>query len=431
MCVCIGSSFADRSTAAHNVMHRLICFTVLATPVFAQIPVDAAMILESTPLTADYYRLVDTLGRGATTVRSQSVFMPIDSLAVDPTSAGEFYYLGGAQSFAGTWQAQMQPLANIGANLWGPWSDVPADRLAVGLNFVGTIAGTTLELYPKPGNLPLQSFTVPTSVDLAFFNDLVYVAGDGTFGLAPVVELDPATGFTRTVGSYNGTTCIAVSDTGTELCVGTASGTLLRIDVATGSVLLTIPTGLGAITAVDYTRFGTLVYTDGIELWSELVPAAPIYVSPSSILDFGVARVPVASIVPFGEGCGLGAASSWASGGVPTLGNTSFSLGIRGAQPSSLALLAAGNSRAVWTATGALLPFDLQPLGAFGCQLLVDPQVTVVVTTDAAGAADQPLPIPNTTSLIGAEFVGQWFVPDGVVGAFGFASSEGVAFVIG
>lgn len=412
-------------------MHKLLSLTLLATPVLAQVPADAAMVFELTPISADYYKLVDTLGRGFTTVRRQSVFMPIESIAVDPTSAGEFYYLGGAQSFAGTWQAQMWPLAEIGANLWGPWSDVPADRIAVGLNFVGTIAGTTLELYPKPGNQAVQSFTVPSSVDLAFYNDLVYLAGDGTFGLAPVVELDPATGSTRTIGSYSGTTCIAVSDTGAELCVGTSSGTLLRIDVATGAVLLTIPTGLGSIVAVDYTRLGTLVYTDGIELWSELVPSAPVYVSQSSILDFGVARVGSASIVPFGEGCGLGAASSWASGGVPMLGNASFSLGVRGAVPSSFALLAVGGSRTLWSANGAPLPFDLQPFGAIGCQLLADPQVTTLVTTDANGDADQPLPIPATTSLVGTEFAAQWIVPDAGVGAFGFAVSEGVAFVIG
>ena len=107
-----------------------------------------------------------------------------------------------------------------------------------------------------------------------------------------------------------------------------------------------------------------------------------------------------------------------------------FSLGLLGAPAQSAVLLALGEGRGLWTATGASLPFDLQPFGAPGCQLLVDPQVVQGLPTSAGGAANQPFPIPVTPSLVGLEISAQWFVPDASVGSLGFAATEAVAFVI-
>lgn len=412
-------------------MRTPLTLLLLAAPCLAQIPLDAAFVFESTPLTADYYKVVDVLGRGATTVRGQSVFMPIESVALDPLSAGEFYYLGSATSLPGTWRGQMQPLADIGTNVWGPWSQNAADRIAVGDNYIATLAGTTLQVFAKVGNLPGQTFTVPLSVDVAFFGDLAYLGGDGSLGSTSISELDVATGVTRTVGTYPGIRCLAASHTGSELCVGTFTGDLVRLDAATGAVVSVVATGLSDLVAVDYTRFGTLVYSDGSALYSELVPTAPILVSATVIVDLGVARVPTASVVPFGDGCGVVAAASWASTGVPSLGNGSFALGLRDAPPQSVALFAVGQGRSVWQAAGLSLPLDLQPVGAAGCRLLVNPQVSLLLPTNANGAADQAFPIPSTPSLIGLELAAQWFVPDAAIGSFGFAATEGVAFVIG
>ena len=411
-------------------MQNPLALLFLAVPCLAQIPTDATLVFESTPLVADYYKFVDVLGRGTTTVRGQSVFMPIESVAVDPSAADTFYYLGAASSLAGTWQGQFRLLAEIGTNIWGPWSQTAADRIAVGSNYIATIAGTSLQVFAKVGNLPGQNFVVPASVDIAFFGDLIYLGGDGASGAAPIVELDVITGTTRTVGNYSGTSCIAVSPTGSELCIGTIGGDLVRIDVATGAVTSMTPTGLGDLVAVEYTRFATLVYADAFSLFSELVPGNPIYISSTAILDIGVGTIPVASIVPFGNGCGVAAAANWSAPESPTIGNVGFSLGLLGAPAQSAVLLALGEGRGLWTATGASLPFDLQPFGAPGCQLLVDPQVVQGLPTSAGGAANQPFPIPVTPSLVGLEISAQWFVPDASVGSLGFAATEAVAFVI-
>jgi hypothetical protein len=115
---------------------------------------------------------------------------------------------------------------------------------------------------------------------------------------------------------------------------------------------------------------------------------------------------------------------------VPSLGNAGFALGLRNGVAASFALLALGTNRDVAPSLGVTLPFDLQALGAPGCELLVDPAVLVARLTDVFGETDQPLPIPSTPSLAGIEVVAQWFVPDALVGALGLAASSGLAAAI-
>lgn len=247
--------------------------------------------------------------------------------------------------------------------------------------------------------------------------------------LAPLVEYDTATATQRLVGNYVGVRAIAASPVAPELCLGLQNGDLVRIDIATGAVIATTPTGLGPIVAVGYTRFGTLVWADATQLWSELVPGGPVWVSGSAIVDFGIGVASTASVTPFGVGCGLGAAAEWSSNSLPVLGNAGFALGLGSAPVNAFAVLALGGSRYFSAALGAL-PFSLQGLGAPGCELLVDPQVLLLLTTNAVGAATQVIPIPVAPGLAGLEFVGQWFVPDAGVGALGLAGTVGVAFVV-
>ncbi|MFK7742076.1 MAG: hypothetical protein AB8H80_17300 [Planctomycetota bacterium] len=419
----------------HHRLQSTVATLALASSLAAQIPVDSAFLLEQTPVVAPaYFRLVDTLGRGTTQVRRQSVFMPIESVALDRTDPTFFYYLGGANSFAGTWQAELWPAAEIGANLWGPWSRVAAVRIAVGDNEVLTGEGADLELFDKVGNAGTQILTLPIQsiVDIAALGGFAYVADSGVNGTGSILEVDLATSAVRTVGVYGGLLSLDVSPFGQELLIGTNGGDVLRIDIVTGATTGTVVNGLGPVTTVGYTRLGTAVYSDGVALWSEIAGPQPIYISPSSILDFGVALATSASIVPFGEGCGAAQGATISAPGLqplPELGNATFAVGLENAPPSALALLVAGNSRSVWA--NGILPFDLAPLGATGCNLLTSPDATALTTTDAAGSAQVTLAIPNNPALLNAEFAAQWFVPDATIGTLGLAASEGASFVIG
>lgn len=410
-----------------------LCATAIAPcSLTAQLPVDTAVVFELTPVVAPaYFRLVNVFGRGDTELRRQSVFLPITTIAIDPTDAQYFYYLGGPNSFAGTWQGEVNLLAEIGQNLWGPWSRTPATRVAVSDTRIVTILGTTMEVFDKVGNVPGQTFTIPDSVDVAIRGDLVYLVGAQPSASNNLVEFDLNTGTTRTVGTYANMTAVAISPLGAVLCIGTSAGEVLRVDIVTGAVNSIVAVGLNNITAVAYTRFGTVLYSDGLSLWSELAPSGSIYTSATAIIDFDVTLVETASVVPFGTGCGLGAAISWATPTAPTLGNAGFTLGLRDGPAATPAVFAAGANRTTWTGANVPLPFDLSAFGAPGCELLVSPDATALVTTDSTGAADQPLPIPSTPALLGVEFAGQWFVIDATIGPFALSASEAVAFVIG
>ncbi|MEZ6037465.1 MAG: hypothetical protein R3F29_08295 [Planctomycetota bacterium] len=396
-------------------------------PLTAQLPTDAALLLEDVPLTEPGYRLVDVFGRGATQVRDQNVFMPVAGIALDPDAPQFFYFLGAASSLPGTWRTELTELASIDTSIWGPWTQQPASRIAVQGVRIATIAGTTLELKPKAGNQPSQILTVPDSLDVALLDDRAYLAASN----GDAVEVDLLGGTTRIVGTFAGLITIAVSPLGNELCIGTSTGEVRRVDIATGATTAQLASSLAPIRAVAFTRFATAVWSDGTALWSELAGPGPIYHSPTTILDLDVAQATGASIVPFGDGCGVGSSVAWSVPGAPALGAANFALGANGLPGSSLALLAAGSSRTLWSATGAPLPFDLAPLGAAGCSLLVDPQVTVALATSPSGSAATALPIPNNPALIGAELVAQWLVPDATIVPLRLAVSEAVAFVIG
>jgi hypothetical protein len=407
---------------------RLPIALLLAATATAQVPTDTALLLETpTTLTSPYYKLVDLFGRGSTTLRAQNTFLLVTSIATDPVDPTRYFYQSGANSLPGTWQAALSPLATIGQNVWGPWSQNPAERMEVGAQQIFTLSAGHLEAVAKTGGTPALLLTQPNAIDLAVFDPFVYVLANDPIAPAALLEYNLQTATTRTVTSIVGGRSIAASPLGTELCIGLDTGDLLRIDRQSGAVLGTTPTTLTSIESLGYTRFGTVVYSDGSTLWSELNAGAPIFTSATSILDFGVGIAPTASVVPFGTGCGSGQSFSWASNGLPTLGNTTFQLAVRNVPPLYAGLLTLGTSRTMATALSVALPYDLAPFGAPGCLLLADPAAAILLPTNSVGEANVTLAIPAAASLVGLEVSGQWWSAVGNT----FTVSEGVVFVIG
>lgn len=100
---------------------------------------------------------------------------------------------------------------------------------------------------------------------------------------------------------------------------------------------------------------------------------------------------------PYGSACL--SAGAIAAAGLPALGNPTFAVALAGGVPTSFAVLAGAP-------TTLLLPVPVPPLG---CALPFAPDAVVLTTTDAAGAALLPLPIPGTPSLAGAMLHVQWW----------------------
>lgn len=402
----------------------------------AQLPTDAVVVLEATTNVQDSnYRLVDLFGRGSSTIGGQNVFLqpPPVSVTTDPNQPGNFWFQANPSSLAGTWRYSVGSLARINQAVWGAWLRTAGERVESGSTQVFTLRGGVVESCLKSATAPqtpVVLFTLGNAIDLAVKEPFLYVASFDPSAPSPLVEYNLGTGSQRTVGTYVGVRAIAASPVTSELLLGTATGELTTIAIATGAVVTTVNPGLGPIVAVGFSRFGTRVYANSTELWSEVEPTRPIYVSSRPIVDFGVTQAPTASVATFGSGCGRGLTTSWAATGLPTLGNTTFELGLRSAPASSAALLALGTSRTVAPQLGVALPYDLQLYGAPGCLLLVDPQVFLLRITNGAGDSNVTVPIPNAPSLAGAEFTAQWFVPDPSTGSLGLASTEGVAFVI-
>ena len=115
--------------------------------------------------------------------------------------------------------------------------------------------------------------------------------------------------------------------------------------------------------------------------------------------------------------------------GRPVLGQ-SFTADLRSARANAAAGLAYGFSTKTW---GSIpLPFDLAPLGASGCQLLLSfDGVAAAVVADAAGDANVKVSIPNIPSLNGLQWHYQYFVLDAGANGLGLAFSNGATVKIG
>lgn len=141
---------------------------------------------------------------------------------------------------------------------------------------------------------------------------------------------------------------------------------------------------------------------------------------PDDPVDYVVSPGDSGTVLNFGVGCGLNPPSFiWGnSGGRPQLGNQGFTLTLSQGAPFSQALLALGfdDRHALGTMP---LPFTLPS----GCDLLVSPDHVVYHTTNGFGQAQQVIPVPNQTALLGLTVYAQWFQDLGVP----FATSNAAA----
>ncbi len=117
---------------------------------------------------------------------------------------------------------------------------------------------------------------------------------------------------------------------------------------------------------------------------------------------------------------------SAATDALPILG-TSYNVTLADAAPSSLALMVSGYSNTA--ANGVPLPAALPQ--APGCELLVSPDGVDLVATTAAGAATQPITLPNASSLAGLNLFHQYVVVDGPANPLGIIVSNGVRAIVG
>jgi len=106
--------------------------------------------------------------------------------------------------------------------------------------------------------------------------------------------------------------------------------------------------------------------------------------------------------------------------GLPVLGTT-YVLKLEEAPVSTFAVLVSGLSDTSWS--GGSLPTPLP--GAPGCDLLVDPVVLDTYITDASGAANGLISVPNSAGLVGTDVFHQWVVMDGAANVLGLVTSNG------
>ncbi len=154
----------------------------------------------------------------------------------------------------------------------------------------------------------------------------------------------------------------------------------------------------GAVNPNLYTFDPTTAIGGGVAL---TMVAGPL---PAIPVDFTIMPLAAASLVTFGRPCG-GAAElriGQTPNGPPQLGNATFGVALRQAEPNGLAWLALGFGETTF-------PFPN------GCELRVTLDAVVAAQTDSTGDASATIPIPNLASLLGVRFFGEWLQPDNLL----------------
>jgi hypothetical protein len=106
--------------------------------------------------------------------------------------------------------------------------------------------------------------------------------------------------------------------------------------------------------------------------------------------------------------------------GTPTLG-ASFDVELTEAPAATFAVLVTGLSDQSFG--GGTLPVTLP--GTQGCDLLVSPDATDALITDAAGATSSTVAVPNSPALVDFEIFYQWVVLDNQANTIGLVTSNG------
>ena len=405
------------------VMRNLASFLLLASLLPAQVPVDAVLVLDASPVAQPNFHLVDARGRGASLVLGQSVFMNFVSVATDPVDASHVYYETSAQGFAGTWEAKM-PLCAFATNSWGSLGRTAAARIEVGASEVYGLENDALFAVPKSGGTRRVLRVVQNAADLAVAGPFLFVAAYSPLG-APLVRYDLTTQTAVTLTTLGSMRAVAWSAATNEVVVATELGTLLRIDPANGTLRSTKTVSSLPVLAVVVASSGSACFSDGTAVYSEVAPNAALFVAPAPILDLAIGAAPTAAVLRFGSGCALD--PQWAFTGLPSLGNLGFGVGVRGATPNGVAFLALGGSRLFSSVLGAPLPIDLTTLNMPGCELAVDPLLVIGLGLDGTGGANLALPIPNQPALRGEEAVAEWIVSAPGANGLGLAVGAGAA----
>jgi hypothetical protein len=131
----------------------------------------------------------------------------------------------------------------------------------------------------------------------------------------------------------------------------------------------------------------------------------------------------------FGTGCASTATLPTISGTPPNLGQN-FTLEIKGFLPKpQFGQLIFGVSNTKW---GLLtLPFSLAVLGMGNCNLLVSPDMSSLIATDAQGSFKTTMKVPSSPSILGAEVYGQTWAPDPKSNYTGVAMTNAFKAVVG
>jgi hypothetical protein len=167
--------------------------------------------------------------------------------------------------------------------------------------------------------------------------------------------------------------------------------------------------------AITYDPRVGLIHAQGNRLYSLGTPSVEIAHIPDlqGVWQLLVISHDHPSFITYGYGCaGKQPAVPWIDApALPALGTSSFSVTLSQSPPASPATLLLGLSR-TRLPTGSSLPLDLTPIGLPGCALETDVRWAFPTSTNSAGQAQIPLPIPNDALLAGQRATFQWVVRD-------------------
>lgn len=139
---------------------------------------------------------------------------------------------------------------------------------------------------------------------------------------------------------------------------------------------------------------------------------------------------PVCDLKAFGQGCPGSNLKTPAPEllCLPWIGSQFFDLSVAEAPANAAAFLLAGASSASWV--GVPLPWNLGPIGAPGCRLLVSIESILGTVTDPMGRGLLPLGIPNAPALQGLSVHFQWLLVDSPANPAGLITSGGLEAIL-
>lgn len=281
---------------------------------------------------------------------------------------------------------------------------------------------------PLSGGTPTQVHAQIAIEDITVISGKVYTLTWRTGRPSEIWEYDPLTNMTRTLGTaYPEGQALGVFNN--NLLLGTQAGDLYTVDVNTGLHVFLVSTGQGPILAIGSRQGSPLFsFATGKSLFRFPNVAVPIYTSATgTIEDITVGIHDQASFLAFGRGCPDGARPAVSASGLPSIGNSSFTLFVGSAPPSSPGAMLIGASRQVWL--GTPLPMSLGSIGMTGCTLYTDVFATAGFVSDGAGLGSVRLPIP-AFQWKGGHFTGEFVVLSPGANPLGVAASDGFEGIV-